>query len=88
MIFPVSTLKLRLADDQRLTADESGLLFRVAHIVAMAEALFKDDVKVKRWLSKSKERFSGKSPIAMLSTSHGTRRVEEMLIQLADGIAF
>ncbi|MNR15241.1 hypothetical protein D3C85_1317630 [compost metagenome] len=88
MIFPVSTLKLRLADDQRLTAGESGLLFRVAHIVAMAEALFKDDVKVKRWLSKSKERFSGKSPIAMLSTSHGTRRVEEMLIQLADGIAF
>lgn len=87
MIVPVSTLKSIFAGGRRLTVDESDRLYRVAHIVAMAGALFKDEMKAKRWLSKSKERFSGKSPIAMLSTSPGTRRVEEMLIQLADGIA-
>ncbi|EJM15420.1 Protein of unknown function (DUF2384), partial [Pseudomonas sp. GM21] len=40
------------------------------------------------WLSKPKTRFSGHSPIAMLSTSQGTRQVEEVLIQLAEGLVF
>jgi uncharacterized protein (DUF2384 family) len=54
----------------------------------MAGALFVDDVKIKRWLSKPLECFAGKSPMAMLTTIQGTRRVEEILIQLADGISF
>lgn len=87
-IVPLNTLKSRLACGQRLTVDESDRLFRVVHIIAMAGALFEDDEKAKRWLSKSKERFFGKSPIAMLSTMQGTWRVEELLIQLADGISF
>ena len=77
-----------LKTKQRLTVDESDRLFRVAHIIAMAQTLFGDDEKAKHWLSKSKDCFSGKSPIAMLSTIQGTRRVEEMLIQLAEGLAF
>jgi putative toxin-antitoxin system antitoxin component (TIGR02293 family) len=58
-----------LARGQRLTVEESDRLFRVAHIMAMAQTLFGDDEKAKHWLSKSKDRFSGKSPIAMLSTT-------------------
>jgi len=72
----------------RLTFDESDRLFRATHITAMANALFGNDEKAKRWLSKPKERFSGKSPVAMLSTIQGTRQVEEMLIQLAEGFTF
>ena len=87
-VIPPKSLETKLALGQRLTVDESGRLLRVAHIIAMAQTLFGDDEKAKRWLSKPKDRFSGKSPIAMLSTSHGTRHVEEMLIQLAEGLAF
>ena len=87
-IIPLKALKTRLARGQRLTVEESDRLFRVAHIMAMAQTLFGDDEKAKHWLSKSKDCFSGKSPIAMLSTIQGTRRVEEMLIQLAEGLAF
>ncbi len=87
-IIPLKTLKTRVAKDQRLTVDESDRLFRAAHITAMADALFDNDEKAKRWLSKPKERFSGKSPMAMLSTIQGTRQVEEMLIQLAEGFSF
>jgi len=54
----------------------------------MANALFGNDEKAKRWLSKPKDRFSGKSPVAMLSTLQGSRQVEEMLIQLAEGFTF
>lgn len=87
MISP-NTLKTRLARGQRLTVDESNRLFRVAHIIAMAQTVFGDDEKAKHWLSKSKNCFSGKSPIATLSTIQGTHQVEEMLIQLAEGLAF
>jgi putative toxin-antitoxin system antitoxin component (TIGR02293 family) len=87
-IIPLKTLKKRLADGQRLSVDQSDRLFRVAHIIAMAEVLFASDEKARRWLSKPKTRFSGHSPIAMLSTSQGTRQVEEVLIQLAEGLVF
>jgi len=87
-IISPQALKTKLGRGQRLTVDESDRLFRVARIIAVAQTLFGDDEKAKHWLSKSKDRFSGKSPFAMLSTIQGTRRVEEMLIQLAEGLAF
>ncbi len=87
-IIPLKTLKTRLARGQRLTLRESDSLSRVVHITAMAEVLFGCDERSKRWLSKSKSRFSGKSPIEMLSTTEGARQVEEMLIQVAEGLAF
>ncbi len=88
LVIPPKTLETNLARGQRLTVNESNRLFRVAHVIAMAQTLFADDEKAKRWLSKPKDRFSGKSPIAMLSTIQGTHQVEEMLIQLAEGLAF
>ncbi|TWC55270.1 putative toxin-antitoxin system antitoxin component (TIGR02293 family) [Pseudomonas sp. SJZ080] len=88
LIIPLKTLKTRLMLSQRLTVDESDRLFRVAHITAMAGVLFGDSEKAENWLTKSKFRFSDKSPIAMLSTIQGTRRVEEMLVQVAEGLVF
>lgn len=87
-IIPLRTLKTRLSKDQSLSVDESDRLFRAAHIFAMAYTVFGDRSKAKRWLSKPKERFNGYSPMAMLTTLHGTRQVEEMLLQIAEGYAF
>jgi putative toxin-antitoxin system antitoxin component (TIGR02293 family) len=82
------TLATLLSREQRLTVGESDQLFRLIHVIAMAEALFGNEEKAKRWLCKVKTELSGQSPMAMLSTSLGTRRVEEMLIQAAEGFAF
>ena len=87
-IIPLKTLKTKLVSNQLLTVDESDRLFRFAHITAMAEVIFGEAGKAKQWLSKPKSRFSGKSPTAMLTTTHGTHRVEEMLIQVAEGMSF
>lgn len=87
-IIPLKTLKNRLTRGQSLTVDESDRLFRSAHIAALAEALFGDSAKARRWLTKPKERFAGKTPVAMLSTIQGTRQVEEALVQLAEGFVF
>lgn len=85
-IIPYRTFKVRLASNQRLKADESDRMYRAAHIIAMAVAVFGDNEKAQHWLSKPKSRFSGKSPFELLSTSVGVYRVEEMLIQVADGL--
>jgi len=82
------TLKTKLAGNQLLTLDESDRLFRFAHITAMAEIIFGDEGKAKQWLSKPKARFFGKCPLAMVTTSHGTHLVEEMLIQVSEGMSF
>ncbi len=81
-------LRARLADKKRLTLHESDRLFRYVHIMAMAEVLFGDAIKSRRWLSKPKSRFVGRKPLEMLSTLPGTREVEMMLIQVAEPFAF
>ncbi len=87
-IIPLRTLKTRLSKEQPLSVDESDRLFRTAHITAMAQTVFGDRYKAKRWLSKPKERFNGMAPISLLMTIQGTRQVEEMLLQIAEGYAF
>jgi putative toxin-antitoxin system antitoxin component (TIGR02293 family) len=82
------TLSFRLSRGQKLTVDESDRLFRNAYILAMAEVVFGNGEKARSWLSKPKSRFSGKDPIAMLATTPGSHQVEEMLIQVVEGIAF
>lgn len=87
-IIPLRTLKTRLHKGQPLTVHESDNLFRAAHITAMAQTIFEDHAKAKRWLTKPKARFDGQSPMEMLLTLQGTRQVEEMLVQMAEGYAF
>lgn len=87
-IIPLRTLKARLSKEQPLTVDESDRLFRAAHITAMAQTVFGNNNKAKHWLGKPKERFNGGAPMSMLSTIQGTRQVEDMLLQIAEGYAF
>lgn len=87
-IIPLRTLKTRLSREQPLTVDESDRLFRTAHITAIAQMIFGDRDKARRWLVKAKQRFNGQAPMNMLVTIQGTRQVEEMLLQIAEGYAF
>lgn len=73
---------------QRLSKNESEHLFRVAHIVALAEVIFGNDAKARRWLTASKKAFAGTTPIGMLFTIQGAQKVEQMLIQAVEGITF
>jgi putative toxin-antitoxin system antitoxin component (TIGR02293 family) len=80
-------LQHKLSSGERSTLSESDYIFRIAHITSLAEFLFGDIEKAKRWLSKPKAHFSGKTPFEMLSTTPGTRRVEELLTQGTEGMA-
>ncbi|HCF6118217.1 TPA: DUF2384 domain-containing protein [Pseudomonas aeruginosa] len=86
-IMSLKTFHGRVARGQRLTLGESDRLYRLAHVTAMAEVLFGDEQKARRWLCKPKQRFAGQSPLALLSTSPGMQLVEELLIQIDVGVA-
>jgi len=72
---------------RRMSARESDELFRFGHITAMAQVIFGDDARATRWLSKPKERFDGRKPYNLLSTTIGTEEVERMLIQVYEAFA-
>lgn len=82
----ISALKTMISrkPGQSLSARESDRLFRFGYIIAMAQAIFGDNVKAMRWLSKPKRRFAGRRPCELLSTTPGTRAVERLLIQISE----
>lgn len=69
-----------------LTPDESDKALRAARVLALAERVFANREKAFSWMRKAKNRFEGESPMQMLQTEAGARLVEQMLIQLDEGM--
>jgi putative toxin-antitoxin system antitoxin component (TIGR02293 family) len=84
-IISPNVLSTRLARGQRLSV--SDRLFRLVQVMAMAEMLFGDGKKPSAGSANPRCVFRV-PPIALLATSQGTRMVEEMLINVAEGLAF
>ncbi len=60
---------------------------RVARVTAAAEQVFGEPQRAWRWLRKPKRQFDAKSPIEMLASEAGARLVEELIIQIDNGLA-
>jgi putative toxin-antitoxin system antitoxin component (TIGR02293 family) len=86
LIVPRRTLAHRVARREPLSKEESDKAVRVVRIATMAERAFRDADKAWRWLRKPKRRFDSKTPIEMLATEAGARRVEEMILQFEHGV--
>lgn len=80
------TLSHRRERGQPLSVDESDRAVRVARVIEQATQTFGDRDKAMRWLRKPKRRFDGRAPMGMLLTETGGRLVEEMLIQMDEGM--
>jgi putative toxin-antitoxin system antitoxin component (TIGR02293 family) len=66
--------------------DESDRLARVARIYELATLVYGDRDDGKEWLTGPKNRFDGKTPLAMLRTAAGEHAVQEFLIQIDEGM--
>jgi putative toxin-antitoxin system antitoxin component (TIGR02293 family) len=86
VIIPARTLKHRKSKRQPLSREESERVVRAARIMARAHAVLGDDTSALAWLRSPKRRFEGRAPITMLATEPGGRLVEEMLIQIDEGM--
>ncbi|MBZ5629856.1 MAG: DUF2384 domain-containing protein [Acidobacteriia bacterium] len=86
VIIPERTLKHRKSKRQPLSTQESERVVRTMRIMARANAVLGDDASALAWLRSPKNRFEGRAPIEMLATEPGGRLVEEMLIQIDEGM--
>lgn len=78
--------RLNRGENEMLTPDESDKAVRAARVLALAERVFANRDKALSWMRKPKKRFDGETPMDMLRTEAGGRLVEEMLIQVDEGI--
>jgi len=80
------TLKHRRSKNQNLSKEESERAVRAVRTLALAQSVMGTQEKALGWLRSPKRRFEGRTPMDMLSTEAGGRLVEQMLIQIDEGM--
>jgi putative toxin-antitoxin system antitoxin component (TIGR02293 family) len=86
VVIPLRTLKHRKARKEPLTSDESDKLVRLIKVYDLAVQVFGEKEKAVYWLGEPKPRFDGRTPTQMMRTGLGTGMVEEMLVQIDEGM--
>jgi putative toxin-antitoxin system antitoxin component (TIGR02293 family) len=86
IIIPLRTWKHRRSRHQPLSLEESERVLRVARVLARAQAVIGNEQSALEWLRAPKRRFDGRSPLEMLRTEAGGRLVDQMLIQIDEGM--
>jgi putative toxin-antitoxin system antitoxin component (TIGR02293 family) len=86
IIIPLRTWKHRKSRHQLLSKEESERAVRAARVLARAQAVMGDQKSTLEWLRTPKRRFEGRAPLEMLRTETGGRLVEQMLIQIDEGM--
>ena len=82
-IVPEATFKRRKS---RLSHSESEKTERLARVVAMAEYVWEDREKARRFLLKPHPELAGKAPIDAALTELGARQAEEIMARILYGL--
>ncbi len=86
IIIPLRTWKHRKSCHQPLSKEESERAIRAARVLARAQAVMGDQESALEWLRAPKRRFEGRAALEMLPTEAGGRLVDQMLIQIDEGM--
>ena len=82
---PKRTLARR-KKQQRLTAEESDRLLRLARVAAVAVGVFGDPQKASAWLQKPNRALGSVAPLSHMDTDVGVRQVERVLGRIEHGV--
>ena len=86
IIIPLRTLQHRRSRREKLTIEESDRVLRVIRALSLAESVYRSRERALGWLRKSHPRLDGRTPLSLLKTDTGSRIVEELLIQIDEGM--
>jgi putative toxin-antitoxin system antitoxin component (TIGR02293 family) len=75
----------RRKKEQRLQADESDRVLRLARISAQAMATLGSEEKVAQWLRRPNRALGNRTPLDLLDSDIGIRQVEAILSRIAHG---
>jgi putative toxin-antitoxin system antitoxin component (TIGR02293 family) len=82
---PKSTLMRMLERRKRMAHGDSDRVYRLASILALAEEAIGDREKAQRWLRQPSLVLGNQTPLHVLETEIGARRVEQVLGRIAYG---
>src|SRR5580700_1874177 len=85
-IIPLRTLQHRRSRRERLTVEESDNVLRVIRVLALAESVYGSRERALAWLRNPHPRLDGRAPLSLLNTDTGSRIVEELLVQIDEGM--
>jgi putative toxin-antitoxin system antitoxin component (TIGR02293 family) len=86
VVIPSRTLQHRRSRREKLTVEESDRVLRVIRVLSLAESVYGTRERALGWLRKSNARLDGRAPLSLLKTDTGSRIIEELLIQIDEGM--
>ena len=86
VIIPQRTLQHRRTRRQKLTVEESDRVLRAIRVLSLAESVYGSRERALAWLRKPHARLDGRPPLSLLKTDTGSRIVEELLVQVDEGM--
>ncbi len=66
--------------------EETDRVLRVVRVLSSAEEVYGGRERALAWLRRPHKGLDGRSPFSLLNTDTGSRIVEEMLIQIDEGM--
>jgi putative toxin-antitoxin system antitoxin component (TIGR02293 family) len=85
-VIPSRTLQHRRSRREKLTLEESDRVLRIVRILSSAESVYGNRERALAWLRKPHPRLEGRSPLSLVKTDTGSRIVEELLVQIDEGM--
>jgi putative toxin-antitoxin system antitoxin component (TIGR02293 family) len=86
IVIPSRTLQHRRSRREKLTVEESDRVLRVIRVLSLTESIYGTRERALDWLRKPHPRLDERTPLSLLKTDAGSRIVEELLIQIDEGI--
>jgi putative toxin-antitoxin system antitoxin component (TIGR02293 family) len=86
IIIPQRTLQHRRSRREKLTVEESDRVLRAIRVLARAEAVYGSRERALGWLRRANPRLEGRTPLSLLKTDTGSRMVEELLVEIDEGM--
>jgi putative toxin-antitoxin system antitoxin component (TIGR02293 family) len=85
-IIPLRTLQHRRSRREKLTVEESDRVLRLIRVLSLAESVYGARERALSWMRKPHPRLDGRAPLSLLATDTGSRIVEELLVQIDEGM--
>jgi putative toxin-antitoxin system antitoxin component (TIGR02293 family) len=85
-VIPLRTLQHRRSRREKLTVEESDRVFRMIRVISLAESVYGSRERALAWLRTPHARLGGRAPLSLLNTDTGSRIVEELLVQIDEGM--
>lgn len=86
IIIPQRTLQHRRSRREKLTVEESDRVLRAIRVLSRTEGVYGSRERALAWLRRPNPRLDDRTPLSLLKTDTGSRIVEELLVQIDEGM--